>query len=162
MVQAVRTEHRNRNAVRPDITRTPAFSVIPRSLCWDFSNHRNKSKNKNIPSSNKICDKLNKMWTFLYVIWFLRASCLADGRCYGQFQLLLSVFRTDASGKWLGRPGACLLQCRIPPYSSLVEIQKFCWMLVKAKTASVVQWSEFLTANPEVLGSISGATKFSA
>jgi hypothetical protein len=28
-------------------------------------------------------------------------------------------------------------------------------------TASVIQWSEFLTANAEVLGSIPGATKFS-
>jgi hypothetical protein len=28
--------------------------------------------------------------------------------------------------------------------------------------ASVVQWSESLTANPEVLGSVPGATKFPA
>jgi hypothetical protein len=32
----------------------------------------------------------------------------------------------------------------------------------KPETASVVLWSEFLVANPEVLGSIPGANKFSA
>jgi hypothetical protein len=32
---------------------------------------------------------------------------------------------------------------------------------IGTRTASVVFWSEFLAANPEVLGSISGATKFS-
>jgi hypothetical protein len=34
--------------------------------------------------------------------------------------------------------------------------------LMKGLTASVAWWPEFLAANPEDLGSISGATKFSA
>jgi hypothetical protein len=37
-----------------------------------FSNHKNK--NKVFLAGNKTCDKLSKMSTFLYVIWFLRAS----------------------------------------------------------------------------------------
>jgi hypothetical protein len=34
-------------------------------------------------------------------------------------------------------------------------------MLLGAKTASMVQWSEFLATDPEVLGSIPGPTRFS-
>jgi hypothetical protein len=34
-------------------------------------------------------------------------------------------------------------------------------LLLFALTASVVYWSEFLAANPEVLGLIPGATRFS-
>jgi hypothetical protein len=34
-------------------------------------------------------------------------------------------------------------------------------LYTEAMTASVVKWSEFLAANPEVTGSIPGATRFS-
>jgi hypothetical protein len=106
MVQAVSTACKTKNAVRPDITRSPSFSVISRFLCLDFSNHKNKSKSKNIPASNKICDKLSKMWTLLYVIWFLKASCAAVGGCYVQLSLLLSVSgRTHHVNDWASQAG---------------------------------------------------------
>jgi hypothetical protein len=45
--------------------------------------------------------------------------------------------------------------------SWLVEKQDFHLAASEMSTASVVQWSEFLAATPEVPGSIPGATRFS-
>jgi hypothetical protein len=51
--------------------------------------------------------------------------------------------------------------CEGPLDKNCLNSQTFFKLCILYRTASVVLWSEFLATDPEVLGSIPGATRFS-
>jgi hypothetical protein len=133
---------------------------IPEDTIIHSHHSENLKSYKFIKSSNKIANRSDRLDLSEWPLNVVTASSSSFERHSNhgaqlQFQIvrfhsenfLFAVFRTQP-------------RCR--PYRNHPHEDK-CLRAISAtnRTASVVWWSEFLVANPQVPGSITGATRFS-